>query len=185
MPQKCPTVYAEHLERPITHGDILTALRAGVRHKAPWDDDLVLEFNTENMNTIKADLRDLLNQTFINKQGSPGRNTGLCYAFLNPMTPIRRTTTAPYLFSLLSINSPELRHRRLRPIMEDHFRRGQFCAVTGNSTMDAVAKVGDAITYSETTGTPLSSPWTLRVHSTEYRTDMFDILRRCHQSMVP
>jgi hypothetical protein len=35
IPQTCQTVYTEHLECPITYDDILTALRAGARHKAP------------------------------------------------------------------------------------------------------------------------------------------------------
>jgi hypothetical protein len=39
--------------------------------------------------------------------------------------------------------------------MEDHLRRSQFCTFTGKSILDAVATVRDAITYAETTGTPL------------------------------
>jgi hypothetical protein len=34
IPKTCPTLYAEQLERPIIYDEILTALRAGARHKA-------------------------------------------------------------------------------------------------------------------------------------------------------
>ena len=45
--------------------------------------------------------------------------------------------------------------RRLRTITEKHLRSCQFCAVPGNTILDAVATVRDAITYAENTGTPL------------------------------
>jgi len=45
--------------------------------------------------------------------------------------------------------------RRLRAITEVHLHSSQFCAVLGNTVLDAIATVRDAITYAENTGTPL------------------------------
>ena len=110
VPQMCPTLYAERLERPITYDEILTALRAGARDKAPKIDGLALECYTANWDTIREDLRDLLNQTFLHTR-HPTRNKGLWCASLNPMTPTRRTATARSPFSPLNTNSsPELRY---------------------------------------------------------------------------
>lgn len=70
--------------------------------------------------------------------------------------------------------------RRLRPIMEDHLRSSQFCAVRGYSILDAVATARDAITYTEVTGT-LLCVLTLDFESAFDRIShryMFDILRR-------
>ena len=74
LPQPCPTVYAEQLECPITYEEILTALRAGARNKAPGIGGLGLEFYTSTWDTIKEELRDLLNRMFLHKLVSLSRN---------------------------------------------------------------------------------------------------------------
>jgi hypothetical protein len=45
--------------------------------------------------------------------------------------------------------------RRLRLVLQDHFRNSQYCGVPDNSILEAVSLVRDAIAYSNTTGTPL------------------------------
>ena len=77
IPQARPTLYAEQLKRPINYEEILMALRAGARHKAPGIDGLGREFYTSNWDTIKEDLRDLLNQMLLHKQVTPARNKRL------------------------------------------------------------------------------------------------------------
>jgi len=77
IPQTCTTVYADHLESPITYDEILMALRAGALHKALGIDGLVLEFYTENWDTIKSDLKDLLNRMFLHNQASTQQKHGI------------------------------------------------------------------------------------------------------------
>jgi hypothetical protein len=45
--------------------------------------------------------------------------------------------------------------RRLHPIMAQHLGKSQFCAVPGNSILEAVSTVRNAITYAENTGRPI------------------------------
>jgi len=45
--------------------------------------------------------------------------------------------------------------RRLRLVLQDLLHNSQFCGVHGNSILEAVSLVRDAIVYSETTGAPL------------------------------
>jgi hypothetical protein len=45
--------------------------------------------------------------------------------------------------------------QRLCPIMKEQLSSSQFCAVPVNSILEAVAKIRDAITWAENTGTPL------------------------------
>jgi len=44
---------------------------------------------------------------------------------------------------------------RLRPIVEEHLRSTQFCGVPGNTILDAVATVREAIAYAEIKKVPL------------------------------
>lgn len=70
--------------------------------------------------------------------------------------------------------------QRLRPIMMDHLRSNHFSTVSGNSILDAVATVRDAITYPESTGTP-NCVLTLDYEGAFDRIShryMFDTLRR-------
>jgi len=45
--------------------------------------------------------------------------------------------------------------RRLRHVIKDHLHTSPFCGVPGNSILEAASLVRDAITYSETSGSPL------------------------------
>jgi len=156
IPQTCPTVYADQLESPITYDEILMALRTGARHKAPGIDGLGLEFYTENWDTIKADLKDLLNRMVLHNQVPTQQKYGIlvCLPKSNgDPTPdgYRPITLLTTKYKLLARDMV----RRLRTITEKHLRSCQFCAVPGNTILDAVATVRDAITYAENTGTPL------------------------------
>ena len=149
------------------------ALRAAARHKAPAIDGLGLEFYPENWDTIKSDPKDLLNRIFPHNQFSTQQKHGIFWcAYRNPVVtpkpdgyrPITLLTTE---YKLLA----RIMARRLLSIMEEHPRSSQFFAVPGNTILDAVATVRDAITYAENTGTPsVCSRWILRVPSTEYHT---------------
>jgi hypothetical protein len=46
--------------------------------------------------------------------------------------------------------------QRLKPILEKHVSKTQFCGVLGNNILDAVPTVRDSIAFAEYTNTPLS-----------------------------
>jgi len=155
-PQTCPTVHTDQLESPLTYDEILMALRAGAHHNAPGIDGLGLEFYTENWDTIKSDLKDLLNRMFRHNQVSTQQKHGMVVCL-----PKSNGDPTPDGYSPITLLTTEYKllarimARRLLPIMEEHLRSSQFCAVPGNTILDAVATVRDAITYAENTGTPL------------------------------
>jgi hypothetical protein len=45
--------------------------------------------------------------------------------------------------------------QRLKPIIEKHLSKTQFCGFLGNTILDAVATVRDTIAFAEYTNTPL------------------------------
>jgi hypothetical protein len=73
----CPSKYTDQLEHPITSGEILSALRAGARHKAPGIDGFGLQFYTANWQTIYPDFLELLNQMFLHKKITPRQKHGI------------------------------------------------------------------------------------------------------------
>ena len=156
IPQTCPAVNADQLECPITYDEIVTALKTGAHHKAPGIDGLGLEWYTANWDTIKEDLRELLNQMFLHKQVTPRQKQGIVVCLpksLDPKTPddYRPITLLTTEYKLLA----RIMARRLQPILERHLRGSQYCAVPGISILDALATIRDAIAYHETSGKPL------------------------------
>ena len=147
IPQICPSVYAQQLETPITYEEIITALKAGARQKAPGIDGIGLEFYTHNWDIIKSDLKDLLNQMFSqNKVTSQQKHAivvNLSKANGDPTPdgyrPISFLATEYKILALIMAQG-------LCPIMKEQLSSSQFCAVPGNSILEAVATVRDAIT---------------------------------------
>src|SRR5215510_2883532 len=43
----------------------------------------------------------------------------------------------------------------LKIVLQEHLHRTQYCGVPGNSILDAITQVRDAIAYSESTATPM------------------------------
>ena len=130
---------------------------------------------------IKSDLKDVLNQMFIHNQVSHQQK----HAIVVPL-PKSNGDPTPEGFRPISLLTTEYKIlarimvRRLRPIMAEHLRSSQFCAVPGNSILYAVATVHDAITYAEATGTPICV-LTLDFESAFDRMShhyLFNILRR-------
>ena len=67
----CPMKYSNQLEQPITCEEILTAMRAGARHRAPGTGGISLEFHTSKWETIKTEIHNLLNQISLHKNITP------------------------------------------------------------------------------------------------------------------
>jgi hypothetical protein len=139
-----PTTYADLPEQPITAEEILIALRAGARHKAPGIEGFCLEFYTVKWGTIQPDLLQLLNHMFLNKDVSPrqkhvvliclskstGVNTPDGYRPISPLN-----TEYKILVRIIC--------RRLRHILADQLQDMQFCGVRVNSILDAISGFRD------------------------------------------
>jgi len=100
----CPTNYVELLEEPITSEEILTALRSHARHQSPGIDGICLEFYTANLETIHADLLQLLNYMFQNKHISPPTETWNRNVFPRIMETTRLIVIDPPPSLTLNIN---------------------------------------------------------------------------------
>jgi hypothetical protein len=156
IPQTCPSKYVKELEAPITYEEITTALKTGAHHNAPGIDGISLEFYTQNWDIIKADLKDLLNQMFSQNKVSSQQKHAIIINL-----PKANGDPTPEGYRPISLLTTEYKilarimAQRLRPIMKEQLSSCQFCAVPGNSILEAVAKIRDAITWAENTGTPL------------------------------
>jgi hypothetical protein len=144
------------LEQPITIYEICTALRRGARHKSPGNNDISLEFYVSNWDTIRLDLAELLNQTFIHKNINPRQKHGIlvCLPKLNG----DHTPEGYRPISLLTTDYKILARilaKRLRLFLAESLQRMQYCGVPGKSILDAVAKVRDIPAHYETTDKPL------------------------------
>jgi len=112
------------------------ALRAGARRKAPVIDGIGLKLYTENWDTIKSDLKDMLNQMFIHNQVSHQQKHAIVVRLQKSNgapTPdgFRPTSLIITKYKILA----RIMTRRLRQIMADHLHSSQFCAVPGNSNL--------------------------------------------------
>ena len=151
-----PTKYAEELEKPLTTDEVLSALRAGARHKAPGIDGICLEFYQENWETIKSELTQLINYMLLHKRISSHQKHGILVCL-----PKTKETHTPDDFRPISLLTTEynllarILARRLRPILAEQLSTSQYCGVPGNSILDALANTRDVIAHYETTSTPL------------------------------
>jgi len=156
IPLTCPTKYADLLEQPITIEELSAALRSGAKHKTPGIDDFSLEFYIANWDTIKQDLRELMNQMFLHKKITPQQKHGIIVWL--PKSNGDRTPNGYRPISLLATEYKLLARimaRCLRHVIKDHLHTSQFCGVPGNSILEAASLVRDAIAYSVTSGSPL------------------------------
>jgi hypothetical protein len=152
----CPSKFADQLEHPITSEELLSALRAGAWHKAPGIDGFGLEFYTANWEMIHPDLLELLNHMFLHKKSTPRQKHGITICL--PKSNGDRTSEAYCPILLLTTEYKILARimvRHLRLVLQDHLRNSQYCGVSGNSILEAVSLVRNAIAYSNTTGTSL------------------------------
>jgi hypothetical protein len=151
-----PTTYAEHLEQPITPDEVLSALRAGARHKAPSTGGISLEFYHVNWETIQAELTQLLNHMYPHKRISCHQKHGILVCLQKSKD--NHTPDSYRPISLLNTEYKLLARilaRRLRPILDDHLSTSQYSGVPGNSTLDAQTNIRDVLAHYETTDTPL------------------------------
>jgi hypothetical protein len=155
MPQVNPSTYAEQLERPITSDEIHNALRAGARHKAPGIDGLIIEFYTANWDTIRMDLTELINHMFLKKRIPPRLKHGIIIRL--PKSQNSHTRDDFRHISLLNDYKLLARvlARRLHPVLADQLSTTQYCGVSDNTILDALAGIRDILAHCENKGKPI------------------------------
>ena len=177
----CQTKNADQLQEPVTSEEILTALRAGTRHKTPGFDGISLEFYTANWETIHTELHELLNQRFLHKNITPQQKYGVIICL--PKSNGDQTPDHYRPIFLLNTEYKILARilaRRLRHVLVHQLQHTQFCGVPRISILDAVSVVRDVIAHSEITSTTICV-LTLDFQNTFDRIShqyLFHILRR-------
>jgi hypothetical protein len=138
------SIHTELLERPIIPDKVLTAMRAGAKHKSPGLDGFCLEFYTANWETIRTDLVQLLNYMFLNKK-IPNRQKR-CILICLPKENGDKTPEGYRPISLLNTEYKLLARimaRRFRPILVEKLRNSQFCGVPGKIVLDVISSIRD------------------------------------------
>jgi hypothetical protein len=148
--------YSWLLDQPITEEEIVRALKKCGKNKAPGDDGMCIEFYTENWETIKQDLLELLNQMFMQQRISTKQKHGIIVCL-----PKNDQASTPDEYRPISLLTKDYKlfarimASRLSTILQYTLHRTQFCGVPENTILDALTIVRDAIAISESTGAPL------------------------------
>jgi exonuclease III len=150
------TETAQSLEIPILPDEVLTAIRAGAKHKSPGIDGICHDFYMANWETVNLDLLELLNYMFLNKHITLRQKQGVIICL--PKENGDGTPNGYRPISLLNTDYKMLARilaRRLKLVLDDQLQHTQFCGVSGNSIIDAASQIRDIIAHADHTGTPL------------------------------
>jgi exonuclease III len=151
-----PPAIEHTYEDPFTLIEIRNAISSGGQNRAPGRDGLGLSFYKATWTTICDDFCLILNAMFFDGAITTQQKLGtiVCLPKSNRMlTPAdRRPITL--LNSDYKIVTRILA-QRLRPVIEMHLCRTQYCGVPGNTILDAVVTVRDTIAYAESMEIPM------------------------------
>jgi hypothetical protein len=151
-----PTTYRDILEKPIEQTEIdYKATQSGGRNRAPGRDGLGLEFYTANWTIVREDRCDIVKQMFITGATTTAQKQGVRVCVPKPHGMLTSADYQPIaLFNKESKIVARIIAHRIRPVLE-HLQEKQFCGVPGNTILNAVATVREAIAYTETKDVPL------------------------------
>ena len=148
--------YTEPLEQPITPEEMYTVLPKVGRNKSPGSDGIGIEFYTTNWEIIKEDISEILDQMFLQRIITTQQKQGVRVCLLKSNAALTPEGYQP--LTLLNTDYKILARilaHRLRPVLEEHLRTSQFCSVHGNSVIEALSTVRDAVAQAGITVTPL------------------------------
>jgi len=151
-----PTAWRDLLEQPISLEEVHIVVRKGGKNKAPRNDGIGLEFYKANWETMLGDIRDMMNQIFLERKVSVQQNHGVIVCLPKSSDP-----TTPAVFRPITLLNTDYKilariiAYRLRPMMEELLHPIQHCGVTGRTILEAMANVREAITQAEVTRKPL------------------------------
>ena len=144
-----------HGDHHINLEEMEQALRKSNNNKAPGPDGIASAFYVENWETVKEDLRDVLNRTIEQETTEMYQNQGIIVCL--PKSNNKNTPEGYRPITLLNTDYKFLARilaQRIRPTMEK-LRESQFCGVPGNNIFDAVTTISKAIAQAELSATPL------------------------------
>jgi len=146
----------QSFELPILPDEVLTAIRAGAKHKSRAIDGICHDFYMTKSETVNLDLIELLNYMFLNNHITSRQKEGVIICL--PQDNGDGTPNGYRPTSLLNTDCKILARilaRRLKLVMDDQLQNTQFCSVSGNSIIDAASEIRDIIAHAEHTVTPL------------------------------
>jgi hypothetical protein len=126
------------------------------RNKTPGSDGIGWEFYKTNWSIIKEDLHDILNEMYIKNTVTAQQKHGLIvclskYEGAQKPTDFRPITLLNVDYKILA----KILANRLRPLIEEHLQKNQFCGVPGNTILDALATVRNTTAFAEIKKTPM------------------------------
>jgi hypothetical protein len=140
----------------ITEDELFAAIRKGATNKSHGVNEIGTEFYKMNLEIIGPDLLELMNHMFLHQMVSTQLKHGVIICLpkdIGTHTPAgyRPITLLTTEYKLLA----RIMATTLHLVLQHRLRRTQYCRVPGNTIMDAVMQVRNAIAYSESTATSL------------------------------
>jgi hypothetical protein len=136
--------------------EIRDASNAGGSNRAPGLDGLGMGFYRATWNLIHDDLERILNETSFEVTMTPQQKRGTIVCIPKKQKVLTPADTSP--ITLMNADYKLVARiiaRRLRPLLKRQLHSTQYCGVSGNSILEAVAAVRDTIDYAEQMNKPL------------------------------
>jgi hypothetical protein len=151
-----PNAVNTTLDAPVSIEELYLAVKSGKPHKAPGGDGICQEFYKVKWETTKNDMLGIMNQMHSDGKIMEQQKHGILVCIPKKPTPIR-----PDDYRALTLLNADLKlmariiANRLRPWLTDLLHPSQHCGVQGNTILDAIATVREAVAYAETTNKAL------------------------------
>jgi hypothetical protein len=132
--------------------ELYLAVKSGKPHKAPGYDGICQEFFKVTWEEMKHDMLDILNQMHSNEIVLEQQKHGLLVCLPKTPTPNRPEDYRP--LTLLNGDIKLLARiiaNRLCPWLAEILQQSQHCGLQGNTVLEAVAAVREAVAYAEIT----------------------------------
>jgi exonuclease III len=148
--EKIPDTENTILENPITMEELKETVKKGKRKKSPGPDGINHEFFIKEWDIIKEDLKDIINDMYINGSISDAQKHGHIVCL-----PKNTNSMSPDNFRPLTLLNTDYKiltriiANRLKPRADNILHRNQFCGRSGHTILDAIATVRDIIAYAE------------------------------------
>jgi hypothetical protein len=159
------------LDAPVTIEELHTAIKSGKPLKAPGGDGICQEFYKLTWKTTKQDM-EIMNQMHSDGTIKEQQKHGIIVCIPKKPTPNR-----PEDYRALTLLNADLKlmariiASRLHPWLTEMLHPIQHCGVQGNTILDAIAIMREAIAYAESTEKAcVLYPWTSKRPSMKYHT---------------
>ena len=144
------------LDEPITREEIYHSIKTWKPLKAPGYDGMCLDFLKKTRELTKEDLLQIINEMYSGMCISDQQKYGIIVCIpkhpaASHIEDYRPLTFLDTDFNLLT----RIIANRLLPWMPDLLMNGQYCGLMGNTVLEAITTIRDAIPYAEVTRSSL------------------------------